>query len=179
MASVQILLSLLILGISGVGAVFSFLIWRSNTTRSLYDQEDQIREELLDKEITISFHSDGEFFQLIMRIHEINCYEPNSNWRYKIRRAVWGSNGTTEIQLEVVWSDWIKDMMELHAMSLPNELEDTGKMEELNIELLPGGYSSQRMKIYTTHPKDVNREISKFKRTVTRAVHSKIDELES
>ncbi|WP_049979624.1 hypothetical protein [Halolamina rubra] len=169
-----------ILFFSIVGAVFSFLIWRSSESRDLYSQQEIIRNEHLSDEdddpITIPFIVNSSRLFLIISIDYIKCYEPESSRYYRVKRLIFGSNGNTMVKLSIKWNDFPDEMPELGGLNLEraiSQLDDTG---EFDGKVARSGFSKQDIEIFSTRPRKVDRELKTFFNLIEEAVEQEIEE---
>ncbi|WP_200531610.1 hypothetical protein [Halorubrum sp. LN27] len=173
-------LSPAILFFSIVGAVFSFLIWRSGESRDLYSQQEIIRNEHLHDEdedpITIPFLFDGSHLFLIISIDYIKCYEPEPNRLYRLKRLVYGSNGNTAIKLSLYWSETPDQMPKLGALNLERAISRLDNAEEFDGKISPSGWGKQNIEVFSTRPRKVSRELNTFFNLVEEAVEQEIEE---
>lgn len=176
-------LDMLILFFSIVGALFSFLIWRSGETRGLYSQQEIIRKEHLTKEddepISIPFNIDESFIFLLVSIEFIKCQEPSSSRVYRVRRFIFGSDGNTTIEMTLKWSKVPEEMPALGAMDLGQKISELHGVDEFDGRVMPSGFGRQTIKIHSTRPSDVDEAIYTFLELVEEAVHYEIEEHET
>jgi len=171
-----ILLSILILVFSILGAVFSFLIWRNSSTRGIYDQQQLIRREYQNEDIPMNFTTDDGFLTLTVSVDFIECREPNSNYSYKIQRLIFGSDGRTTFQLSLEWNRLPEEIPELGSMSLEQSIIRLDTSEEFEGEISPSGFGKQTIEIFSTRPKKVQKEFNKFLHLTDKAIEQKISQ---
>ncbi|MFC6973481.1 hypothetical protein ACFQL1_20535 [Halomicroarcula sp. GCM10025709] len=173
-------LNFLILFFSIVGALFSFLIWRSSESRDIYAQQKIIRNEHLsdgeEDQITIPFFSNGSHLHLIISIDYVRCYVPDRSRRYRIKRLIYGSDGSTAIKLTLKWSKIPEEMPGLGALNLERAISRLDDEKEFNGQISPSGFGKQNIVISSTRPNDVDRELNKFFNLVEEAVEEEIGE---
>lgn len=171
-------LNLLILFFSIVGALFSFLIWRSGETRDFYSQQEIIRNEHLRDEdedpITIPFFLNSSHLFLLISIEYIKCYEPKPTRRYQLKRLIFGSNGNTAIKLSLQWSEIPDEMSELGALNLERAISRLDNAEDFEGKISPSGWGKQTIEIFSTQPRKVDRELNTFFNLIEEAVEEEI-----
>jgi hypothetical protein len=174
-----ILLSVLILVFSILGAGFSFLIWRDSSTKDIHDQQQLIRREYQNEEIPMNFSTNSGFLTLTVSVDFIECREPDSNYRYEVRRLIFGSNGHTEFRLSMKWDRIPEEIPELGGMNLERSIHQLETSEEFEGEIAPSGFGKQTIEIFSTRPKTVKNEFNKFLHLVDEAVEQEISRHES
>lgn len=174
-------LNLLILLFSILGALFSFLIWRTSESRGLYSQKEIIREEHQRNgdEIPISFLVGSSHLTLLVSVNHIECYEPEPSLLYRLKRPVFGSNGNTVVQLSLEWDKVPEKLPELGAMNLERAIDRLDDKEEFDGRIAPSGYGKQSIEIFSTRPKKVHIELNTFFNLVKKAVETEIKRYES
>lgn len=176
-------LNLPILFFSIIGALFSFLIWRSSESRDLYSQQEIIRYEHLsdgdDDPITIPFLFNSTHLYLIISIDYIKCYVPESTRRYRLKRLIYGSNGNTAIKLSLQWNEIPDEMPELGGLDLERAISRLDDAEEFDGKISRSGFGKQNIEIFSTRPRKIDRELNTFFNLVEEAVEREIGETQA
>lgn len=179
MVTDSILITYLILLFSILGALFSFLIWRDSTTQDLYEQEDIIREEHLNNPISMTFLLDSSHISLVIQKEYIKCWEPDTSPQYRLKRAIFGSNGRTAVRLSMSWSRMPEEIPELGAINLRETIRKHGDLNEFDGEIAHSGFGMQNLEIHSTKPKRVGAELHTFFQMVDDAVEAELEELKN
>lgn len=170
----------LILLFSIIGALFSFLIWRSSVSRNLYSQQEIIRSEHLmsedDDPITIPFLVNSTYLHLMISIEYVKCYEPEPTRRYRLKRLIYGSNGNTAIKLSLKWEEVPDVMPELAALNLEGAISRLDDAQEFDGKISPSGFGKQNIEIFSTRPRKIDRELNTFFNLVEEAIKQEIEE---
>ncbi|WP_117591071.1 hypothetical protein [Haloprofundus halophilus] len=173
-------LNLPILFFSIIGALFSFLIWRSSESRDLYSQQEIIRNEHLNNEdndpIAIPFFASSTHLSLIISIDYIKCYEPKPTRRYRLKRLIYGSNGNTAIKLSLKWGEIPDEMSELKGLNLERAISRLDDAGEFGGKIFRSGFGKQNIEIFSTRPRKIVRELNTFFNLVEEAVEQEIEE---
>lgn len=173
-------LDLLILLFSFIGALFSFLIWRTSESRDLYSQQEIIRNEHLsvenDNRITIPFLVNDTHLRLMISIDYIKCYEPDQTRRYRLKRLIYGSNGNTGLKLSLQWDEIPDEMSELENLNLERAISRLDDTEEFEGKISRSGFGRQNIEIFSTRPRKIDRELNTFFNLVEEAVEQEIKE---
>lgn len=173
-------LNLPILFFSIIGALFSFLIWRSSEYRDLYSQQEIIRNEHLsdgdDSPITIPFLFNSTHLYLIISIDYIKCYVPEPTRRYRLKRLIYGSNGNTVIKLSLQWNEIPDEVPELGGLDLERAISRLDDAEEFDGKISRSGFGKQNIEIFSTRPRKIDRELNTFFNLVEKAVEREIEE---
>lgn len=168
-----------ILFFSIIGALFSFLIWRSGESRDLYSQQEIIRNEHLsdgDEDlITIPFFSDNTHLLLMVSIDYIKCYVPEPTRRYRVKQFIYGSNGNTTLKLSLKWNKIPDEMPELGGLNLERAISQLDDAEEFDGKIFRSGFGKQNIEIYSTRPREIDRELNTFFNLVEDAVEQEIE----
>lgn len=169
-----------ILFFSIIGALFSFLIWRSSESRDLHSQQEIIRNEHLSDEdddpISIPFSVCRTHLHLIISIDYIKCYEPDPTLRYRLKRLIYGSNGNTAIKLSLQWDGSLDEMPELGGLNLEQAISRLDDAEAFDGKISRSGFGKQNIEIFSTRPRKFDRELSTFFNLVEEAVEQVIEE---
>ena len=173
-------LDLLILLFSFIGAVFSFLIWRSGESRDLYSQQEIIRNEHLsdrnDDLITIPFLINSTHLYLVISIDYIKCYVSEQTLRYRLKRLIYGSNGNTVIKMSLKWNDIPSEMPELSSLNLERAISQLDDAEDFDGKISRSGFGKQNIEIFSTRPEEIERELNTFFNLVEESVEWEIEE---
>lgn len=170
----------LILLFSIIGALFSFLIWRSSESRDLHSQQEIIRSEHLmnedDDPITIPFLVNSTYLHLMISIDYIKCYEPEPTRRYLLKQLIYGSNGNTAIKLSLKWGEIPEVMPELGTLNLERAISRLNDAQVFDGKISPSGFGKQNIVVFSTRPRQIDRELNNFFNLVEEAVEQEIEE---
>jgi hypothetical protein len=84
---------------AALAAIFSFLIWRSNITMDIYEQEKELRESFEDGQYSIKMPESADVMSHEITIDKISCSENNTGFGYRLKKLVCSSDGDTSIKL--------------------------------------------------------------------------------
>ena len=123
----------------------------------------------------MNFTTGSGFLTLTISVDFIECEEPDSNYRYKLRRLILGTDGRTVFQLSLGWDRTPEEIPELGALNLEQSINELEMSEEFEGKIAPSGFGKQTITIFSTHPKKVQGEFERFLHLVDRAVEQEIN----
>ncbi|WP_135824227.1 hypothetical protein [Halorussus ruber] len=175
MVNTQIILSTLILLFSIPAAFFSFLIWRSNRTQGIYEQQEILKNSLEGREYTIQMPEEADVISHTIHVDRIGCSENDDRIRYKLEKSIFGSEGNTSINLKfeqvlrnhdgIPKSSGVPDMME--------ELRSHPWYNDANLLVHPPNRGRLIVDIHSSKPKVVENELSRLIETIEMVLVSK------
>lgn len=144
-------------------------------TRDIHEQQRAIRDSFDGGEYTIQMPADSDVVSHTIQIEKISCSENTRSIRYRLRKAIFGSNGDTSISLTFIQrlrnhdgipkSQRVPDILE--------ELQSHPWYNEADLLVHPPKRGSLIVDIYSSKPEKVEDKLIKFVETIETVLVSK------
>lgn len=175
MSLIQIGLTLGSLIFAALAAIFSFLIWRSNITMDIYEQERELRESFEGSQYNMHMPESANVVSHEITIERISCSENRTGFIHRVRKRIYGSNGDTSIKFRVIQT--LRDQSGLPRRTgfpdIYDELLDHPSYNQGNVLAHPPQGDGIIIDIYSSEPDIVEKEVINFLETVEAILTSK------